>query len=389
MVPFLEKIYYGEIKMTERWRLLKVGGIDPLQTQMIYEAVALARDQNLVPETIIFCWPNNPLVCVGFHQEVLKEIDYNYCKKNNIPIVRRILGGGAVYLDAGQLFYQIIASEDNPRIPKTIGKLFEKLLQAPIRTYHDLGIPVEYKPINDIQIQGRKISGNGVGKIGKVSILTGNLIIDFNFEEMVKILKVPTEKFRDKVATTLRERITTISLEIGKPQSKTYLMGLLKKNFEAVLDIELYENRLIKQEQNILNDLRKKYVSKGWLFEKSLSHPELVEKSAQLNDEERHLKIADGIYVYESVYKAVGGLIRMTIEIVNKKIKDILISGDFEFFPKEKLADFEKELIGLELNQSILQKCIENFYVVNKIQAPGTEPQDFTTALLLALRNIQ
>jgi len=376
------------IRMSETWRLLKMGEISPLETQMVYEAVALARDRKAVPDSIIFCWPKTPLVCIGFHQEVEKEINYDYCQENKILVVRRILGGGAVYLDEGQLFYQIIASEENPKIPKTISKLFAKLLQAPISTYQAIGIPAEYKPINDIQIQGRKISGNGVGKVGQINILTGNLILDFNYDAMVRILKVPSEKFRDKMVSTLRDRVTTITRELGQSPDKNDLMHLLKQNFEKFLEIELIEDKLSKLEQRILRDLRKKYLSKEWLFQTTLRHPELLQKSRVLSDTKRIVKIADSVYVCESVFKSQGGLIRVTMEIDEEKIKDILISGDFEFFPKEDLSSLEQELVGLTLDEEIITAKIEEFYKIHFIQSPGTNPNDFAKTIQLAYQNI-
>ena len=369
--------------MSEEWRLLKLGGIDPVETQMVYEAVAIARDRQLVPDTIIFCWPKSPLVCIGFHQEVEKEIDYEYCQKSKIPVVRRILGGGAVYLDAGQLFYQVIASEENPRIPNTISNLFAKLLQAPIATYHAIGIAAEYKPINDIQIQGRKISGNGVGKVGKVNILTGNLILDFNYDEMVRILKVPSEKFRDKINKTLRDRITTIKRELGGIPAKIELMNLLKENFKKVLRVELRDSELSREEKRLMQDLRNQYLSKDWLFQNTLRHPKLIQKSQALSDPTRIVKISDGVYICESLFKSEGGLIRVTMEISNRKIKDILISGDFEFLPREDLKILETELIGTALDDKIINYKIEQFYRTHSIQAPGTNPQDFAQAIQL------
>ncbi|MHA1129758.1 MAG: lipoate--protein ligase [Candidatus Helarchaeota archaeon] len=374
--------------MTDTWRLLKLGGIDPLESQMVYEAVAIARDRGIVPDTIIFCWPKDPIVCIGFHQELLKEIDYDYCQNSGIPVVRRILGGGAVYLDAGQLFYQIIASEENPAIPHTMNKLFEKLLQAPLWTYQDIGIAAEYKPINDIQVNGRKISGNGVGKLGKISILTGNLIVDFNFDQMVKILKVPSEKFRDKLASTLRERLSTIKRELGVDYNKDRLMELLEKNFAKVFDRNLHEGTLLSAEYAILSELREKYLSHEWLFLNSLRHPELTQKSQSLSQVERVVKVAGGIYICEGVFKAEGGLIRVTLELHDGLIEDVLISGDFEFFPKDKLADLEKALIGLRPTKDTLNATIENFYQNQKIQAPGTHPQDFTKTILLAQESL-
>ena len=78
----------------------------------------------------------------------------------------------------------------------------------------------------------------------------------------------------------------------------------------------------------------------------------------------------------------------MTIELVDKRINDLLISGDFEFFPREKLAALEEELKGLEIEEKRITEKIEQFYQKYNIQAPGTFPKDFSKTLHLAIQNL-
>ena len=120
------------------------------------------------------------------------EVDTEYCRVNNLPVVRRILGGGAVYLDSNQLFYQVIARRSEPEVPGSIEEIFKTFLAAPAKTYNDLDIRAQYRAINDIEVDGRKISGSGATEIGTSAILTGNIIFDFNFDEMTRILRVPS-----------------------------------------------------------------------------------------------------------------------------------------------------------------------------------------------------
>lgn len=374
--------------MVQTWRLLDLNRLDPLDTQIIYEAVAIARNKDLVSDTIIFCSPVLPLVCIGYHQELEKEINVDYCLDNNIPIVRRILGGGAVYLDSNQLFYQIIVSEKNKQIPIGISNLFKTLLKAPTQTYNDIGIPAVYKPINDIEVQGKKISGNGVGKLENVSILTGNLILDFNFEEMVKILKVPHEKFRDKLAQSLKERVTTIKRELNAIPPVNELKDLLKKNFETTLNIKLQPSDLADKEKQYMKDLRKKYISKKWLYGPKIRHQELLNNFEKFVRIERTVKISGGVYLGEAIYKSPGGLIRVTLEIENDIINDVLLSGDFWLFPTNKLYEMEQKLIGVKIDQAELSEILNSFFEENQIQSPGTTAQDFVKTIMLVRENL-
>ena len=140
------------------WRFLDLDGLEPLGAQTLYEAVAIALDRNLVPNTLVFCHPAEPYVCIGFHQELEKEVDVGYCQKSNLAIIRRSQGGGAVYLDSGQQFYQVVAKKDDPAIPSSVYRFFEKYLRPTVYAYRSLGVPAEYKPINDVVVENRKLS---------------------------------------------------------------------------------------------------------------------------------------------------------------------------------------------------------------------------------------
>ncbi len=360
----------------EEWRLLDLGALPPIDTQIIYEAVAVARSKALVPDTLILCYPKSPLVCIGYHQELEKEVDHAYCKSQGIPVVRRILGGGAVYLDQGQLFYQVIVDKKSPKVPVSIKDFFRKLLEAPTKTYQDLGIPAQYKPINDIEVNGRKISGNGAGTVDNVvNILTGNIIMDFNYEMMVKVLKVPSEKFRDKVAKSLEERMTTIKRELGHIVPLEKIKSLLIKNYEETLNIKFRRGALTSNEQEIMRDLRKKYESQEWLNLSYMRHPDLV----------RRVKISGATSVSESAYKAPGGLIRVTMIIEENRIKEIMFSGDFWIYPQDKLAELEKSLTMAPTNREEITKIIRSFYEKEGIETPGVTPEDFATVINQAL----
>ena len=142
--------------------------------QTFYEAVARAVDVGDSPNTVLLVQPSTPYVCLGFHQELEKEIDVEYCRGNDLPIIRRSQGGGATYLDSNQLFYQVVAEKDSEVIPKSVEKLFERFLAVTVYVYCELGLQAEFRALNDVITNGRKISGNGAGEYGEgTTILVG------------------------------------------------------------------------------------------------------------------------------------------------------------------------------------------------------------------------
>jgi len=358
------------------FRLLNLGKIDSFDTQAIYEAVGLARSGGYVPDTIIFCYPSYPIVCVGYHQALEKDIDLSFCEKHGIPVVRRILGGGAVLLDGNQIFYQIIVSRNNPLIPLSVEEAYQVLLRGPVEACRELGIPAEYRAVNDIQVHGRKISGNGATVLDDTLILTGNIILDFNYKLMGKTLKVPSEKFRDKIVKTMEEWVTTANKELGRAVSIEEATKALKRGFEKALGITFRYGRLTKKEKALLEMVRSKYHSQEWLFAPEQSHPNLARRS--------EVKITGDIKIVEACHKAKGGLIRTTLELEGNRINDIMITGDFFFIPREKLLNLENAIKGLKAEKADLLSVVENFYKTNKVETPGISPEDFVTAILTA-----
>ncbi|MDT8274140.1 MAG: lipoate--protein ligase family protein, partial [Desulfomonilia bacterium] len=121
-------------------RLYNLGKVPWHESQLIYHALA-----HKGCEALSLVSPSSPYVCIGFHQDVEHEVDLDFCKANGIPVFRRDLGGGAVYLDGDQLFFQLILRKDNPAVPKRKDIFYRKFLQPIVDVYQAIGIQAEYK----------------------------------------------------------------------------------------------------------------------------------------------------------------------------------------------------------------------------------------------------
>jgi lipoate-protein ligase A len=354
----------------ETWRLIDLGKAEPYKAQTFYEAVAEAVHQGLSPNTLILVQPSEPYVCIGYHQDLRKEIDLDYIGSSGLPVIRRSQGGGATYLDSGQVFYQIIG-KDSEVLPGNVDKLFEKLLGVTVEVYRELGVPAEFKPLNDVVVEGRKISGNGAGVHESVTILVGNVIMDLEYELMARVLRVPDEKFRDKMAKSMQEWVSTLERELGEAPSPKHIKEVYVEEFKDLLKVDLERAKPTLEELMIFEEETKpRHTSKEWLY---------MEPPA--GKPGRSVKIAHEVKVLEVDHKA-GKLIRLQVEAIGDKIFDVEITGDFFIIPKESIDRLEEVLRGTRIEEKELTQKIEAFYEKYSPESPGVTPRDFVDAFM-------
>jgi lipoate-protein ligase A len=339
-----------------------LGHVPWLESQLIYHALP-----RLDMEGLVLVAPAEPYVCIGYHQDVTQEVDLDYCRAHGIPVFRREVGGGAVYLDGNQLFYQVILHKDNPLASSDKGAFYRTLLEPAANAYRQMGISARYKPVNDIITdEGRKISGTGAAEIEDSLILVGNVIMDFDYETMVRVLRVPDEKYRDKVYKSLRENLSTIKRELGAVPPLEEIEASLAASYEAVLG-PLERAELPSAVYDKVAELKQTHITNEWLYKRGKRR------------EERSVKIATGVEVAQRMYKAPGGLIRAIVEIREGRIAEVSLSGDFFFYPADKLEDLEAALAGVE--PGAVEPTIAEFYRREGIESPGVTPTDFARAL--------
>ncbi len=342
-------------------KIYKLGKVNWKESQLIYHALAM-----LNREALCLLSPTTPYVCIGFHQDVEKEVDLEFCRANNIPVFRREVGGGAVYLDGNQIFFQLILNKNNAIVPRKISSFYKKFLQPIIAVHHRIGIAAEYKPINDLVVQNRKISGTGAGEMGECIVFVGNLILDFDYATMSKILKIPDEKFRDKVKKTIEENLSTISRELGVKRfsklDELALNNLMAEEFLKLLgplDSAEKDSKLT----NKMRELESCMINDAWLFKDGK------------NVDGRVVKIREGLKVIQRMHKASGGLIRAEFGIDEDRIIDINISGDFFCFPQEAISRLEAKLEGCHYDK--IRNVLSNIYAKREFEYPGINVDDW------------
>lgn len=330
------------------------------RSQSLYHAAAY-----LGRELLLILRPATPYVCLGYHQDAEQEIDLEYAQAQNIPVFRREVGGGAVYLDGQQLFYQLLLSADHPGVPANKGEFYRKYLQPVVDTYREFGVPAEYKSVNDIVANGKKISGNGAAQIENSLVLVGNFIQDFNYEMMTRVLRVPDEKFRDKVFKTMSENLTTFKRETGKIPANRDLAQVLVKHYEPLLG-KMTPVELDDELAHKADELFAEMYTQDWLLANDRRRPGAAQ-----------VKIAEGIFVIQKMLKTPGGLVRLTAVNREGSLYDVHISGDFFFFPMQTLPDLEASLVGIPCQPEAITRAVVSFYDQYHVESPGLVPADF------------
>jgi len=256
--------------MVEVWRLLDTGLRDAFYNMALDEAIAVARSRNLVPNTLRFFRWEPSAVSIGYFQSMEEEVDIAACDHRGVGYVRRRTGGGAVYHDRdGELTYSLIMNEDHRLVSRDFQETYQMLCSGLVSGLSFLGIPAEFKPINDIVVEGRKISGNAQTRGMNVVHQHGTILREVDPSLMFAVLRVPSEKIRDKMIKSVEERVTSINKLLGKEVGFEELKAALTKGFEGSFRVKLEHAQTLKFEEELAEKLRaEKYASREWNFKR-------------------------------------------------------------------------------------------------------------------------
>lgn len=350
-------------------RVVRLYGLPPVRSQSVYHAVAYEATPE-GPDTILLITPNSPYVSIGYHQQADVELDLSACRQRGLPIVRREVGGGAVYLDGDQVF--VNWAMRHGQLPALLSERYALYVAPLLGTYRAFGIQAEYRPINDVHVAGRKIGGTGAARIGEAELLVGSLMLDFDIETMAAVLRVPSAKMRDKVAGALRDYMTTMRRELGVAPDRDEVVAKYLEECARILRRPLVESELTSAEQARTAALEELMASPAWIFRKDGRTPVGV-------------RVHAGVHVHAADHKAPAGLVRVTTVVRNGRLGDVSIAGDFTLLPQNALGLLETRLVGVAATVTAISETIGAWYADAGVDSPGLTPGDLVQAVTAAL----
>ena len=261
--------------MSSIWRLTGLDTYDCYMNMAIDEAILRRVSVDLAPNTLrLYRWKPSA-VSIGYFQTLEREVDLDYCKERGIGVVRRMTGGGAVFHDhRGELTYSLIVRQGEGGIPEDISESYRVICGGLVAGLGRLGVKAEFRPINDVVVNGRKISGSAQTRRRGVILQHGTILLKVDVRTMFKALKVSGEKVSDKMIKSVEERVTSLSRELKREVSFGEAFEALRRGFEEALGVEFARAKLGDEELKLAAKLRdEKYKTRWWNLLRPRDHP--------------------------------------------------------------------------------------------------------------------
>ncbi|NMA06857.1 MAG: lipoate--protein ligase [Ruminococcaceae bacterium] len=287
--------------------------------------------ENFKKDDCIILWRNNKSVIIGKNQNYRKEVDIEYLNSKEIPIVRRMTGGGAVYHDLGNINFTFIKRSEEK--PKFDFEFYSKIIVSLLESFR---LPVSISGRNDILLDGKKVSGSAqiVNRDGVLH--HGTLLFDVDLDEMTSALTPEYGKLKLRGVDSIRSRVTNIRPYLKNDSDAVDFMKKIREYFFYVYD--LHEYILKTEDESAITYIQnKRYGNRKWNLS-DFSSP----KGNEIKKHER--------------FEGVGGIEVSILLDENKRIASIDFSGDY--FGGD-IDTITKSLLGSNLKKEELTERLK------------------------------
>lgn len=290
-------------------------------------------------EDILILWQNDPVIVIGKNQNTYAELNLEYVDSNNIKIVRRLSGGGAVYHDGGNLNFTII--ENNSNIHRNDFSFFSIPV---VLCLGRLGVIATFSGRNDILIDGKKFSGNAQYFHKDKLLHHGTLLFSSDLTVLSNALNANKEKYESKGVQSVKSRVTNIREyidgEISLEEFKNMLIeGVFEDRKEPIKNYILTDEDIEKINELVKN----KYSTWEWNFGKSPK------------------------FNYKKEMRFNAGSVSANINVVDGVIKEFKLYGDF--FEESPIEEFEKLFLDKRFDKTEFESILKNIdlsdYILN------------------------
>lgn len=347
----------------EHWRLLDTGLRGAAGNIALNRALLEAHQEGHGPHTLRFL-RFTPSALVGFHQSVRQELRLDYCRDAGIEVQRRITGGGAIYFDPCQIGWELYLDKAAAG-GADMQAVAARICEAAAAGLRRLGVDARFRPRNDIEVGGRKISGTGGAFDGDSLMYQGTVLIDLEVERMLRVLRIPAEKLSDKAIRSARERVTSLRELLGQAPPPAQVQAALTEAFAAAFGVTFERSGLTAEEARRLVDAEAEIAAPEWIYQRNEPGP--------------------GTPARDGIHRARGGLLRARVRLDagGGRIAQVWFTGDFFVSPARMVPDLEAALKDTPCEQAAAR--IDAFFSGYPVQMLQLTPADFVAVLNLAL----
>lgn len=314
-----------------------------------------------VPDTIRFLrFP--PTALIGRHQALSREVKLDYCRAHNVGVVRRITGGGAIYFDEGQLGWELVFHRATLGIG-SLGELARALCEAAAAGLSRLGVEARYRPRNDIEVGGRKISGTGGFFDEDTLFYQGTVLVDMNAADMVAALNVARAKLEKRSLDSAAQRVVTLKELLGRAPDIAAIQQALVAGFAERLGIAPQWGAISAEEEALA----------------AKHHDEEIGTDAfvhEIDDPAADAAVRSGSHT------GAGGTVTAYLRLEGtgeQRIREALVTGDFFVAPPRIVFDLEASLRNVPVKEA--GAAVERFFAQAKVGLLSVSPADFRAAV--------
>ncbi len=348
--------------MTDFFRVLDTGVLEGRLNIAIGQAIIEARQRGEVPDTLRFLrFP--PTALVGRHQALGQELNLEYCRKNGIGIVRRITGGGAIFMDPGLLGWELAFHRRTLGV-KSLPELTREICQAAAEGISRTGVIAKFRPRNDIEVDGRKISGTGGFFDGDTLFFQGTVLVDMDPQTMTSALRIPEAKLARHKLDSAAQRVVTLRELLGDetPGLKA-IQESLTGAFSDRFNLQMIPGELTDAER----------LNAQELLREEIGTEEFVHQIEEPPAARGNLA---------GVCSSPGGSIKTYLRLegpAQNRIRAALVTGDFFVTPPRLIYDLESRLRGVCLDD--VASVVSEFFEQSEFEVLSVSPDDFIASI--------
>jgi len=304
-----------------------------------------------ITDEILLLWQNENAIIVGRNQNTIEEINNEYVRQQQVNVVRRLSGGGAVYHDLGNLNFTFIFNKSHQ--PEQ--NYYQLFTQPIVAVLQKMGLKAQFSGKNDIVIDDKKISGNAQYRYNNRILHHGTILFNVNMTMLPKVLKPDLAKLQSKGIKSVSARVTNILPLLKTPltieQFKQAIIEELKTTKKA--QIVALSPDMIKAVNKIANE---KYRTWDWNYGKSPTFN--LQNKTRITDK---------------------GTIDVRLNVENGVIKQIKIFGDFLGFSGTSVL--EQQLINQKYNLTTISAIVGK-NDINSIFGPNFTKEEIISSII-------
>ncbi|TFG57518.1 MAG: lipoate--protein ligase family protein [Methanomassiliicoccus sp.] len=248
--------------LRKRWRMLRYEANTPAMNMALDEAIAEAVSYRVAGPTLRFYGWDPSAVSIGRFQDLEEVVDMEQCERLGVQVVRRSTGGGAVFHDSGkEITYSVVCPED--MMPNDINEAYQEIGGWLVNALKLIGIEATFEPINDVLVNGKKISGSAQSRRQGIFTQHGTLLYDIDRVRMFSVLKVPPDKLDAHGIEDATERVTSVREQKKVPWD--FVIAAMANAF--IINKQWYVGDLTTDEMARAELIaRERYANEDWTF---------------------------------------------------------------------------------------------------------------------------